>query len=280
MTEHREYENGVADVLAFLVGSDALVERDVRLPGRLSGTERQVDIVVRGRIFGLSEATLAVDCKRWGSKVDVRDIGAFLDLIDDIGVELGLLVTTAGASKAAQERVQRARGARVHVVTLEELRAWRPPGTVGTAFRLPSSQQSDAERALRRVGFRVTLESRLEWAEDEIVLDAFRHYGNEHPSGEQQAEHADAANRALKTAGIPATLAASGVTVAGGTPAHRWLDVIDATGRPLGIRVLAATEEDVERELQHLAQELRAPRAALSVARPPGWPVKGVFGLS
>lgn len=36
MSEYRDYENGVADVLAFLAGDSATVERDARLPGRRS----------------------------------------------------------------------------------------------------------------------------------------------------------------------------------------------------------------------------------------------------
>ena len=61
-----EYENGVADVLAFVVGDSAVVNRDVRLPGHISGAVRQVDIQVIGCVFGVGDATLAVDCKRWG----------------------------------------------------------------------------------------------------------------------------------------------------------------------------------------------------------------------
>jgi hypothetical protein len=37
LSEYRDYENEVADVLAFLAGEAATAERDVRLPGRRSG---------------------------------------------------------------------------------------------------------------------------------------------------------------------------------------------------------------------------------------------------
>jgi hypothetical protein len=62
-----EYENGVADVLAFLAGDSAVVERDVKLPGRNSGAIRQVDVRAYGRIFEMANASLIVDCKRWGN---------------------------------------------------------------------------------------------------------------------------------------------------------------------------------------------------------------------
>lgn len=74
-----EYENGVADVLAFLAGNSAVVDRDVKLPGGHSGVIRQVDVRARGRVFGMADATLMVDCKRWGKPVDVGDAGAFVD---------------------------------------------------------------------------------------------------------------------------------------------------------------------------------------------------------
>ena len=55
----RDYENGVADVVAFLGGGGAHVERDVRIRGTRSGSWRQLDVVVRGRVFGLTRGRRA-----------------------------------------------------------------------------------------------------------------------------------------------------------------------------------------------------------------------------
>ena len=63
--DYREYENGVTDVLRYVAGGDVEIERDIRIPGRRSGTLRQIDVLVRGSMFGIADATLAVDCKRW-----------------------------------------------------------------------------------------------------------------------------------------------------------------------------------------------------------------------
>jgi hypothetical protein len=51
---------------AKVIGWDAWPERleNVRLPGRRSGRKRQIDVLVRGRIFGMADANLIVDCKR------------------------------------------------------------------------------------------------------------------------------------------------------------------------------------------------------------------------
>ena len=67
VSEYRDYENGVADVLAYLAGESATVRRNVRLPSRSAGRPRQIDVLVTGRIFGMADATLVVDCKRWGT---------------------------------------------------------------------------------------------------------------------------------------------------------------------------------------------------------------------
>lgn len=96
MNDYREYENGVADVLRFIAGAEVEVQRDVRLPGRRSGTDRQVDVLNRGSMFGLHSGTLVVDCKLWKKKLDVGDVGSFLSYLEDIGADLGMLVTTEG----------------------------------------------------------------------------------------------------------------------------------------------------------------------------------------
>jgi hypothetical protein len=59
----RDYENGVADVLAFILGEHGAVERNVMLPTRDGSRRRQIDVVARVRIQGLVEILLIVDCK-------------------------------------------------------------------------------------------------------------------------------------------------------------------------------------------------------------------------
>jgi hypothetical protein len=46
--------------------------------------------------------------------------------LDDIGADLGLLITTSGFSRAAQRRAARARGVQLDVITFADLAAWRP----------------------------------------------------------------------------------------------------------------------------------------------------------
>lgn len=278
MTEYRQYENGVADLLAFLLGRSADVQRNVKLSGRLTGKNRQIDVLVSGEVFGLRDARMVVDTKRWNRKIDVRGVEAFLGLVEDVGADLGLLVTTAGTTDGARERIRTARGTRIEVVTLQQLRAWRPPGTVGVSYRIPVDRIAEAEDSLRHAGFRVTPRPSQATVNNEVEIEVFRHYGDKNPSGDIQREHSERAGATMNGAGIPFVRTGSGVTVGGGTPAHRWLDVT-LHGAPSGLRVLASSEDDVDRELDSVAEILKVTRHVLDVRRPDDWPVAELFGL-
>lgn len=63
----REYEDGVAEVLEEKFAGHASVERDVRLPSRSGVRKRQVDILVRIHLPGVTDKLMVVDCKRYGT---------------------------------------------------------------------------------------------------------------------------------------------------------------------------------------------------------------------
>lgn len=281
MSEYRDYENGVADVLAFLAGDSATVERNVRLPGRRSGRSRQIDVLLRGRIFGMTDATLIVDCKRWRTPVDVKAVESFIGMIEDVGADVGIVMTTAGSTGTARDRAGAERGVRLEVMTLQELMAWSPPGTVTATYRVPAGRQADAEKALRTAGFRVAPTTGFEAAAGEVILDVIRHYGTRSPSAEVQQRHMAKAVAALRNIAVQPTSVAHGVTMAGGTPAHRWL-TIAVSDVPAGVKVLASTEQEAELELDRVAPTfagLGIPRDALSVITPDDWPTPQLFGL-
>jgi hypothetical protein len=240
MSEYRDYENGVADVLAFLAGNAAVVERDVKLPTR-RGRERQVDVLVRGRIFGLTDATVVVDCKRWRTRIDVSDIGAFIDLVDDVRADVGLMISTEGPTSGAEDRRQEVRGVRLEIMTLEDLKAWKPRGTVTTSYRLPAGQRAEAEKALRNAGFRVVQDPAYETTPEKLVLEIFRHYATPNPGADLQRSHSSRAEAALRGVGLEPVHVSHGVTVSGGTPAFRWLEVA-IKGVASGLKVLADSE--------------------------------------
>lgn len=278
-----DYENGVADVLGFLAGESANVTRNAKLPGRLSNTNRQIDVLLRGRIFGFANAMMIVECKRWGKAIDVADAGTFLDMVEDVGADFGLLVTTVGASMAARERFSSARGAGVEMITLEELTAWRPSGTFETLYRVPLARKAIVERELRRAGFRVITGTEPRLADNEVGLSVFRHYGTTAPSPDAQRGAWDEVRKALEKVGMEMPeILSYGIISGGGTPAHRWLEV-SVGGTPTGLKILAATESDVAEQLDNVrgnfVQIFGVPAPdALDVIRPAEWPTRSIFG--
>jgi hypothetical protein len=174
MSDFREYENGVADILTFLVGDSATVERNVRVPSRSGGASRQVDVLVHGRVSGLDDVTLAVDCKARKRPITADHADAFVGFLDDVGADLGLLVATSGYSPGARARLRQTRGASAEVVTFGELDAWRPKGTIHVSLRVPTALAARATGALRAMGMRVKPVPEPSRSDDEAVLEAFR----------------------------------------------------------------------------------------------------------
>lgn len=274
-----EYENGVADVLAFLANDAATVDRNVHMPGTKSGKPRQIDVRVTGRIFGTGNATMVIDCKRYKRPIDVNAVGTFVGLVDDVGADVGLLVTTIGVSDAAREYAANVRGIRLDILSLDALAAWSPKGTVHFDYAVPVSLYAEAARSARRAGFRVTpvaVDDQRHPA-DNLGLSAFRHYGVTNPSGQIQTEARENLLAALRKGGVldPISIG-SGVVAGGGTPAHRWLEV-SHSNQASGLKILAASEQEIATELQGVADALGLPLELLDVIRPDVWPIPTMF---
>ena len=125
----RRYERQIYERLVQAAGGEAKadVTFDKQLPGSLSRIDRQIDVFVEGEFAnGVIEATMAVDCKYFDRNVDVKGVEAFIGLVEDVGTDFGLLVTTKGFSPAARNRASAARGVKVEIVPYEELEEWEP----------------------------------------------------------------------------------------------------------------------------------------------------------
>lgn len=273
-----EYESGVADVLAYLAGDAAHVERNVRMLGRRSGKLRQIDVKVTGALFGAGHATMVVDCKRYTKPLDVNNVGTFVSLVEDVGADIGLLVSTVGISPAAQRYADNVRGIRLDILSVEDLAAWMPQGTVHFDYAVIEDVYLEAVRSVRRAGFRVTPVTVEPWRGNVGVgFRAFQHFGVLNPSGEQQTGARQQLHTALERVGIsePVSLG-SGIVMVGGTPGHRWLEITVADD-PTGRKVLVLSEEDITTQLDAVARNLGIPRRLLEVIRPEVWPIPTMF---
>lgn len=273
--EFREYENGVADILASIVGDAAIVERNVRLPSKSRVRPRQIDVFVSGTVFNMPDTCLVVDCKCWKTAVDATQVEAFVGLVDDVGANMGLLVSAAGASEGAVNRAQSLRGIRVKPLSVTELARWRPQGTVSDVIELPLADLERAAKSLREAGFRVHLREDEPAAPQQVRIDIFRHYGITNPSADIQRRQLDQVDAVFAKLGVPHRLVSHGFSITGGTPRHRWTDVRLPGGRIL--KVSAATEAELEDNLLRMAQGFHIPRSLLTVDRPEDWPVPAGF---
>ncbi len=103
----RRFENVVAEITRDLSPLGAEVRQDQRLIGQITSVPRQIDILVRIP-SDAGEVMLVVDCKDHRSPVDVKDMEAFLGLLEDVGANRGAIVSALGFSEAAIKRAVRA----------------------------------------------------------------------------------------------------------------------------------------------------------------------------
>lgn len=151
--EWRQYEHQIYEDLKRKAGPGSIVRFDQKRPGRFSKVERQIDVWVEGSFAGDVEdrVTAVVDCKYYTRKVDVKVVETFMGLVDDVGADLGILITSKGYTKAARRRAAVGRYklhtvARVAVVAVDEWEAWdaaefvwtdedeEPPGYEGVGY--------------------------------------------------------------------------------------------------------------------------------------------------
>jgi Restriction endonuclease len=85
--------------------------------GRYSLVPRQLDAAAYRR--GASRPFLIADAKRHSTKLDVKDVEAFMGMVDDVGAEMGLLVAPMGFTKAVARRAAAA-STHVWVMTIEQ----------------------------------------------------------------------------------------------------------------------------------------------------------------
>lgn len=114
-----EYEQEVLEYLQTkFVGST--ITRDVKLPGKLSNTPRQIDILIDSQIADM-HVRVAVECKRWKSKLNVQDVGEFVDKLRDIGISRGMMIARQGYTKAAYQRALSENDLQLHILDFESM---------------------------------------------------------------------------------------------------------------------------------------------------------------
>jgi hypothetical protein len=89
-------------------GSGAEVRRDVRLPAKNDGARhRQIDVLLLGETAGY-QTVVAIECKNFKRPINVRDVGSFKDLLEDVGLspQQGILVSASRIGSGALSRAR------------------------------------------------------------------------------------------------------------------------------------------------------------------------------
>jgi hypothetical protein len=78
------------------------------LRGLLSSSRRQIDVSVYRS--GEPRPAIAVECKRYGRRLNVKDVESFLGMLEDLGARRGVLVAPLGYSRGAVRRIHGTEG--------------------------------------------------------------------------------------------------------------------------------------------------------------------------
>ncbi|MGI0519411.1 restriction endonuclease [Microbacterium maritypicum] len=106
--EWKVFEKDVANMVTRFDSGTTAITYDARLMGSNSGVERQVDVLVQGKLNGMP-ISIAVECKKYGRNIDVGDVDAFIGKLHDLDVDKGTFYIHNGASPGARMRAANAR---------------------------------------------------------------------------------------------------------------------------------------------------------------------------
>jgi hypothetical protein len=140
--EWKEYENRVFKYFKARF-SNCKFDRNIKILGRFSKTQREIDILLTSTVFGCS-MQLVIECKNWQSKLDVSDIGSFIDKLNDIGISKGIMISRLGYTEGAHKRARSEVNVQLQVLDFENLPKfygfWANPyrGNIGAIISAPN----------------------------------------------------------------------------------------------------------------------------------------------
>ena len=82
---------------------DAHITHDVRIAGRYSKEDRQIDILIEDQVADYP-IKIVVDTKYRSRKIHVKEVEEFIAMVEDVGANLGVIITPKGYSEAAIKR--------------------------------------------------------------------------------------------------------------------------------------------------------------------------------
>ncbi|WPC72427.1 restriction endonuclease [Vibrio porteresiae] len=105
---HDEYSSPTVTVLG-----------DSRITGEYSERSRQIDILIRN-----GTVTTIVECKHYNKPVDVKAAEAFMSMMNDVGANFGILISSNGFTSSVSKRI-REFGDRIKLESLNWIDAYK-----------------------------------------------------------------------------------------------------------------------------------------------------------
>lgn len=99
LPDWKKLEHLAAEIQAQL-SPRSTISHNVKIPGKSSGTDRQVDVLIEDRI-GQFPIRIAIECKDHATPVDVNVVGEFHSVLQDTRISKGVLVCPGGFTKSA-----------------------------------------------------------------------------------------------------------------------------------------------------------------------------------
>lgn len=113
-----EYEQFVFDKLKRLF-ADSIVTKNDHIRGHLSGLDREIDVSVR-MTAGNVHLLYIAQCKDWKTPVDIKVLGEFSAVIQDVQAAKGFLLCSSGFAKSNH---QYALTLGIELVTIEDIKS-------------------------------------------------------------------------------------------------------------------------------------------------------------
>lgn len=103
----KSYERMAAAFVADTVIDVSLtVMPNAIIRGRLSQTNRQIDLLIDARWDDNTANRIVVDAKKYRAPVNIKDVESFLGMLNDCGAPHGILVSPKGWTKGAERRAR------------------------------------------------------------------------------------------------------------------------------------------------------------------------------
>lgn len=82
---------------------DAKVRHNAKISGKLTKTERQIDVLVEGK-YGFVDVVIEIEAKDYSRPVSIIQVESFISKVQDTGANLGVMVCSKGFTIGARTR--------------------------------------------------------------------------------------------------------------------------------------------------------------------------------